>query len=168
MTHGAGRIGRAITLALHRAGYAVAIHATDAAGEAETLRDEIVRAGGCACVTGAALAEADLVKAAALLGALRLLVDLAGDAPLALAQVFAAQAADDGASIVSILDTGDALGQATIPMLARALAPKLRVNAVSVASDETDPADIAAAVVYLARARSVTGVTLRIGESVPE
>jgi NAD(P)-dependent dehydrogenase (short-subunit alcohol dehydrogenase family) len=201
VTHGAGRIGRAISLALHRSGYAVAIHARRAR-EAETLRDEIVRVGGRACVASAELADhaTDLVKAAAeALGPLSLLVNVppsiepdetgAGDAarfdrhmaanlraPLFLSQAFAAQAAGDGASIVTILDqrapaiaarvTADALAQtalhAAIPALARALAPKVRVNAVSVGS-ESDPEEIAAAVVYLSSARSVTGVTLGVG-----
>ena len=187
VTHGTGRIGRAISLALHRAGYAVAIHAPHAAGEAETLRDEIMRAGGRACVANAGLAAhaTDLVTAAGALGPLSLLVnnpgigpdETAGDPALFLAEAFG-QAAPDGASIVNILRapaiaarlTADALAQtalhAATPLLARALAPKVRVNAVSVGPD-SDPGEIAAAVVYLSRARSVTGVTLEI-ESVSE
>lgn len=195
VAHGAGRIGRAISLALHQAGYAVAIHAPHAR-EAETLRDEIVRAGGRACVASAERADhTDLVTAAAdALGPLSLLVNNpsagpdeggVGDAanlraPLLLAQAFAAQAAGDGASIVTILERyAPAAGtrvdagalantalHAAIPVLARALAPTVRVNAVST-GPESDPEEIAAAVVYLSRARSVTGVTLRIGR-VPE
>ena len=45
VTGGARRIGRAITLALHEAGYAVAIHAQRSVADAEALRDEIVRSG---------------------------------------------------------------------------------------------------------------------------
>lgn len=185
VTHGTGRIGRAISFALHRAGYAVAIH-TPHAREAEILRDEIARAGGRACVAGAELADhtaADLVTAAAAaLGPLSLLVDnpsAAPDesgAPLFLSQAFAAQAAGDGASIVVILERdGPAIAagalantalHAATPVLARVLAPTVRVNAVSV-GPESDPDEIAAAVVYLSRARSVTGVTLGVG-SVPE
>ena len=46
VTGGARRIGRAIALALHRAGYAVAIQANRSLAEAEALRDEIMRGGG--------------------------------------------------------------------------------------------------------------------------
>lgn len=118
-------------------------------------------------------------------------------APLFLAQAFAAQAAD-GASIVNVLDqrvfkptphfvsytlAKSALHVAT-RMLAQALAPRVRVNAVAPgptmasARQSTEdfarqsaavplgrgplPEEIAAAVVYLAGARSVTGVTLAV------
>ena len=121
-------------------------------------------------------------------------------APLFLSEAFAAQAeADAGASIVNILDqrvfkltphfvsytlAKSALHSAT-RMLAQALAPNVRVNAVApgptmqsarqhagrfrpaggggAARPRTEPREeIAAAVVYLAGARSVTGVTLAV------
>ena len=171
VTGGARRIGRAISLALHEAGYAVAIHAQRSIAEAEALRDEIVRAGGRACVLQADLggdAAGELVEAAAgALGPLSLLVNNAASfepdeigaldaarfdrqmavnlrAPLFLSEAFAAQARD-GASIVNILDqrvfkptphfvsytlAKSALHAAT-RMLAQALAPKVRVNAVA-------------------------------------
>src|SRR5712671_1810339 len=61
VTGGARRIGRAIVLALHQAGYAVAIHAQRSVGEAETLRDEVARAGGRAAVVRADLADRSAV-----------------------------------------------------------------------------------------------------------
>jgi NAD(P)-dependent dehydrogenase (short-subunit alcohol dehydrogenase family) len=205
VTDGAGRIGRAISLALHRAGYAVAIHALHAAGEAETLRDEIVRAGGRACVVQADLGDqavAELVAAAAgTLGPLSLLVNnavrFAPDeidaaafdrqfavnlrAPLLLAQAFARRGGEG--AVVNIVDqpgkpAADAFActlsrsalRAATATLAQALAPRVRVNAVTCADPlrPLDPEEIAAAVVYLSRARSVTGVTLAVGGSVPE
>ena len=208
VTDGAGRIGRSISLALHRAGYAVAIHAQHA-GEAETLRDEIVHAGGRACVVPADLADHAVAEpvtaAAAALGPLSLLVnnaahfapdeiggtDAAGfdrqfavnlRAPLLLAQAFA-QRGGEGA-VVNIVDrqgrpAADAVAytlsrsalHAVTVTLAQALAPKVRVNAVACAHPmrSLDPEEIAAAVVYLSRAHSVTGVTLAVGGgSVPE
>ncbi len=223
VTGGARRIGRAISLALHRAGYAVAIHANRSAAEAEALRDEIVREGGRAGVVRADLSNAStlaglVADAVAAVGQLTLLVNNAATferddigaldavrfdrqfavnlrAPLFLAEAFATQAGE-GASIVNILDqrvfkltpqfvsytlAKSALHGAT-RMLAQALAPKVRVNAVApgptMASARQDAADfmrqseavplghgprpeeIAAAVVYLASARSVTGATL--------
>jgi NAD(P)-dependent dehydrogenase (short-subunit alcohol dehydrogenase family) len=130
---GAGRrIGRAIALALSRAGYAVVLHAKDSRAEAEALAGEIVAAGGRAAVVLADLADNDavrgLVPAAGAFGALTLLVNNAGEfepddietlerarfertmavnlaAPLFLAQAFAAQApAGADASIVNIVD----------------------------------------------------------------
>jgi NAD(P)-dependent dehydrogenase (short-subunit alcohol dehydrogenase family) len=120
-------------------------------------------------------------------------------APLFLAKTFAAQAPADGtASIVNLLDqrvyrqmplffsyglAKSALFAAT-GMLAQALAPKVRVNAVApgptlpseqqTAEDFArqqralplergpDPQDVAEAVLYLARARSVTGETIAV------
>jgi NAD(P)-dependent dehydrogenase (short-subunit alcohol dehydrogenase family) len=229
VTGGGRRIGRAISLALHEAGYAVAIHAQRSVAEADGLRDDIVRTGGRACVLQADLggdAAVGLVKAAAdALGPLSLLVNNAASfepdefgaldaarfdrqiavnlrAPLFLAEAFAAQAQRHeraaGASIVNILDqrvfkltphfvsytlAKSALHAAT-RMLAQALAPNVRVNAVApgptMASARQSAEDfsrqsaavplgrgpsaeeIAAAVVYLAGARSVTGVTLAI------
>ena len=225
VTGAARRIGRAIALALHRAGYAVAIQANRSVAEAQALRDEITRAGGRAAVVRADLSDraeaAGLVTAAAgAIGALSLLVNNASmfepdaigaldaerfdrqfavnlRAPLFLAEAFAAQAgAGANASIVNILDqrvfkltphfvsytlAKSALHSAT-RMLAQALAPNVRVNAVApgptIASARQQIADferqaaavplghgpsaeeIADAVVYLAKARSVTGATL--------
>jgi NAD(P)-dependent dehydrogenase (short-subunit alcohol dehydrogenase family) len=120
-------------------------------------------------------------------------------APLLLAQAFAAQAPTGAdASIVNVTDqrvlkptplmfsyalSKGALAVATV-MMAQALAPKLRVNAVApgptLPSPRQDaaafarqaaavplgravaPDEIAEAVVYLAGARSVTGVTLAV------
>jgi NAD(P)-dependent dehydrogenase (short-subunit alcohol dehydrogenase family) len=131
VTGGALRIGRAIVLALARAGYGVAIHANRSIKDAEALRDDIAGAGGSAAVVAADLADHDAVMglvpaAAAAVGPLTLLVnnasafepDEAGHldrdlfdrhfavnlrAPVFLAQAFAAQA-PAGASVVNILD----------------------------------------------------------------
>ncbi len=131
VTGGARRIGRAIVLALARAGYAVAIHANRSLTAAEELRDHIARDGGRAGVVAADLADHDgvlgLVPAAvAAVGPLTLLVNNASEfqpdeigdldrdrfdrhfavnlrAPLFLTQVFAAQA-PAGGSIVNVLD----------------------------------------------------------------
>lgn len=225
VTGAARRIGRAIALALHEAGYAVAIQANRSAADAEALRDQIVRAGGRAAVVRADLADhaavAGLVPAAVkAVGPLSLLVNNAATfepdaigaldaarfdrqfavnlrAPLFLSEAFAAQARGD-AAIVNILDqrvfkltphfvsytlAKSALHAAT-RMLAQALAPGVRVNAVApgptMASERQaaedfarqsaavplghgpSPEEIAAAVIYLAGARSVTGVTLAV------
>ena len=225
VTGAARRIGRAIALALHEAGYAVAIQANRSAAEAESLRDQIARAGGRAAVLRANLADhaavAELVPAAVrAVGPLSLLVNNAATfepdaigaldaarfdrqfavnlrAPLFLSEAFAAQARGD-AAIVNILDqrvfkltphfvsytlAKSALHSAT-RMLAQALAPNVRVNAVApgptmasarqAAEDFArqaaavplghgpTPEEIAAAVIYLAGARSVTGVTLAV------
>jgi NAD(P)-dependent dehydrogenase (short-subunit alcohol dehydrogenase family) len=225
VTGAARRIGRAIALALHEAGYAVAIQANRSATEAEGLRDQITRAGGRAAVVRADLADhaavAELVPAAArAVGPLTLLVNNAATfepdaigaldaarfdrqfavnlrAPLFLSEAFAAQARGD-AAIVNILDqrvfkltphfvsytlAKSALHAAT-RMLAQALAPNVRVNAVapgptmaSARQQAEDfarqaaavplghgpaPEEIAAAVLYLSSARSVTGVTLAV------
>lgn len=225
VTGAARRIGRAIALALHEAGYAVAIQANRSAADAETLRDQIVRSGGRAAVVRADLADhaavAGLVPAAVkAVGPLTLLVNNAATfepdaigaldaarfdlqfavnlrAPLFLSEAFAAQARGD-AAIVNILDqrvfkltphfvsytlAKSALHAAT-RMLAQALAPKVRVNAVApgptmasarqAAEDFArqaaavplghgpTPEEIAAAVIYLSGARSVTGVTLAV------
>jgi len=225
VTGAARRIGRAIALALHEAGYVIAIQANRSVADAETLRDQIVRAGGRAAVVRADLSDhaatAGLVTAAAgAIGPLTLLVNNAAmfepdaigaldaerfdrqfavnlRAPLFLAEAFAAQAKGGAnASIVNILDqrvfkltphfmsytlAKSALHSAT-RMLAQALAPNVRVNAVApgptVASARQQQQDfarqaaavplghgpsaeeIADAVVYLANARSVTGATL--------
>jgi NAD(P)-dependent dehydrogenase (short-subunit alcohol dehydrogenase family) len=131
VTGGAVRIGRAIVLALARAGYAVAIHANRSLADAEALRDDIAREGGRAGVVAADLADHDAVMtlvpaAAAAVGPLTLLVNNASAfepdevgrldreqfdrhfavnlrAPVFLAQAFAAQASAGGA-IVNVLD----------------------------------------------------------------
>jgi NAD(P)-dependent dehydrogenase (short-subunit alcohol dehydrogenase family) len=131
VTGGALRIGRAIVLALARAGYAVAIHANKSRADAEALRDDIASMGGRAGVVAADLADHDAVMrlvpaAAAAVGPLTLLVnnasafepDEAGRldreqfdrhfavnlrAPVFLAQAFAGQA-PAGGSIVNVLD----------------------------------------------------------------
>lgn len=128
---GAGRrIGRAITLALSRAGFAVVLHAHRSRAEAEKLAEEIVQAGGQAAVVLADFANGEalrkLVPAAATFGPLTLLVNNASQfeeddiatldrarfeqtiavnltAPLLLGKAFAAQA-PEGSSIVNVLD----------------------------------------------------------------
>jgi NAD(P)-dependent dehydrogenase (short-subunit alcohol dehydrogenase family) len=228
VTGGARRIGRAISLALHQAGYAVAIQANRSVADAQALRDEIVGDGGRAAVVRADLVEQGSVMglvAAAVeaVGPLSLLVNNAATfepdaigaldvarfdrqfavnlrAPVFLSEAFAAQAQnrseESAASIVNILDqrvfkltpqfvsytlAKSALHSAT-RMLAQALAPQVRVNAVApgptMASARQDADDfarqaaavplghgpsaeeVAAAVVYLASARSITGTTL--------
>src|SRR5258707_13908036 len=57
VTGGARRIGRAIVLALARAGYAVAIHANRSLKAAAELRDNIARDGGRPGVVAADLAD---------------------------------------------------------------------------------------------------------------
>ena len=227
VTGAARRIGRAIALALHEAGYAVAIQANRSVAEAESLRDQIARAGGRAAVVRADLSGHSAVagvvpSAAAAIGPLTLLVNNAATfepdaigaldaerfdrqfavnlrAPLFLAEAFAAQAPKGAnASIVNILDqrvfkltphfvsytlAKSALHAAT-RMLAQALAPDVRVNAVApgptIASARQQQQDfarqasavplghgpsaeeIAAAVTYFASARSITGVTLAV------
>jgi len=227
VTGAARRIGRAIALALHEAGYAVAIHAQHSLAEAEDLRAGIAQAGGRAAVLRADLADhgalAGLVASArAALGPLTLLVNNASSfeqdeigaldvarfdrqfavnlrAPLFLSEAFAAQAPRGAdASIVNILDqrvfkltphfvsytlAKSALHAAT-RMLAQALSPDVRVNAVAPGPTAqsarqlpedfarqaaavplgrgSSPQEIAAAVVYLSAARSVTGVTLAV------
>src|SRR5258708_8641616 len=131
VTGGARRIGRAIVLALARAGYAVAIHANRSLKAAAELRDNIARDGGRAGVVAADLADHACVlgivpAAVAAVGPLTLLVNNAAEfqpdeiadldrdrfdrhfavnlrAPLFLTQVFAAQA-PAGGSIVNVLD----------------------------------------------------------------
>ena len=226
VTGGARRIGRAVTSALARAGYAVVIHANSSRGEAETLAAEIGGQGGRATVVLVELARHDdvrgLIPAAAAFGPLTLLVNNASEfeqdeigaldpeqfdrtiavnlrAPLFLAEAFAAQAPDGGeASIVNLLDqrvfrpapnflaygvSKSALHAATI-MLAQALAPKVRVNAVapgpvlpSARQSAAEfarqaaatplgraprPEEVASAVVFLAQATGVTGETIAV------
>jgi len=227
VTGGARRIGRAITLALAEAGYAVVIHANRARAEADKLHGEIVQSGGKAAVVHADLADhsqvAALVPAATkAIGPITLLVNNAAmfepdeigrlgralwdrqfaanlRAPVFLAEAFAAQALAGGdASIVNVLDqrvlkptpqfVSYALAKSGLHtatrMLAQALAPNVRVNAVApgptFASQRQRPEDfarqaatlplgrgpsaeeIAAAVVFLSQARSTTGQTLAV------
>src|SRR5499425_2160940 len=124
VTGGARRIGRAIVLALARAGYAVAIHANRSLKAARELRDDIACDGGRAGVVAADLADHDAVlglvpAAVAAVGPLTLLVNNASEfepdeirhldryrfdrhlavnlrASLFLAQAFAAQASGSG------------------------------------------------------------------------
>ena len=126
------RIGRAIALALSRAGYAVVLHAHSSRAAAERLAAEIAGAGGRASVVLADLADPaavrGLVPGAAAFGPLTLLVNSAAEfepdeirtlerahyertlavnltAPLFLTQAFAAQAPEGcNASIVNIVD----------------------------------------------------------------
>ncbi|MEA2951314.1 MAG: hypothetical protein QOJ96_834 [Alphaproteobacteria bacterium] len=227
VTGGAKRIGRAITLALVKAGYAVAMHMKSSTPEAEALCAEIAANGGRAVTITGDLADHDRVlrlvpEAAAALGPLTLLVnnasvfgadevgklDRAGfdrhmainlRAPLFLAEAFAAQVPKDAdACIVNIVDQrvlkptplffSYALSKnglyAATTMLAQALAPKVRVNAVgpgpTLPSPRQSPEDfarqaatlplghgskpeqIADAVVFLAGAVSVTGQTIMV------
>jgi NAD(P)-dependent dehydrogenase (short-subunit alcohol dehydrogenase family) len=225
VTGGAQRIGRAIVLALARAGYAVAIHANRSQAAAEELRRDIVRDGGHAGVVAADLADHDAVlglvpAAVAAIGPLTLLVNNAAEfepdeighldrdrfdrhfavnlrAPLFLAQAFAAQAPAGGA-IVNLLDqrvyrptprfmsyglAKSGLHVATT-MLAQALAPRVRVNAVApgptLPNPRQDaeafarysaamplghgptPEEVADAVLFLARASNITGETIAV------
>ena len=227
VTGGVRRIGRAICLALARAGYAVAVHGRPDATDAGDLLDELREHGVAAAYVEADLslpAERDalVARACAVVGPLTLLVNNASQyeddafgaldaavweqqvavnltAPIMLAQSFAAQApAGADASIVNITDqrvrkpvprhfsyslTKCALDAATV-MMAQALAPRVRVNAVApgptLPSLRQDPAafamqqavlpleegpgpeDIAAAVVYLASARCITGESIAV------
>jgi NAD(P)-dependent dehydrogenase (short-subunit alcohol dehydrogenase family) len=225
VTGGARCIGRAIVLALARAGYAVVIHANRSLAAAEALRDSIGRDGGRAGVVAADLADHDAVlglvpAAAAAIGPLTLLVNNASEfepdeighldrdrfdrhlavnlrAPLFLAQAFAAQA-PAGGSIVNLLDQrvyrptprffsyGLAKGGLCVAtrILAQALAPHLRVNAVSPGPTPVDawqddeafarrraamplghgvtPEEVAEAVLFLDRASSITGQTITV------
>ena len=83
ITGGSRRIGRAIALALSRAGYAVVLHAHRSRAEAETLAGEIIGQGGKASVVLADLADAEavrgLVPAAAAFGPLTLLINSASE-----------------------------------------------------------------------------------------
>jgi len=133
VTGGSRRIGRAITLALAEAGYAVAIHTHRSSDAAEALAGEMAAGGRRAVVIRADLSEHEQVLrlvpgAAAAIGALTLLVNNASEfepdaighldrmrwdrhfavnlrTPVFLAEAFAAQApAGSDASIVNLLD----------------------------------------------------------------
>jgi NAD(P)-dependent dehydrogenase (short-subunit alcohol dehydrogenase family) len=132
ITGGGRRIGRAVTLALSRSGYAVMLHAHRSRSEAEATANEIAAAGGRASIVLADLADAaalrGLIPAAAAFGPLTLLVNNASlfeeddiamldraafertlavnlTAPVFLSQAFAAQAPERAdASIVNIVD----------------------------------------------------------------
>lgn len=227
VTGGARRVGRAISLTLAEAGYAVAIHCNASVREAEALADEIVQAGGEAAIVSADLADPAAVEgviAAAMmqLGPVTLLVNNASlflrdqvtaidvptwnrqfsvniRAPSVLAGMMA-KALPEGAegAVVNILDQrvwkltpefysytlSKAAMWAATRTMAQALAPRIRVNAVgpgpTLANTEdgeelflreaagtllgrpVSPDDIAEAVLYLARARSVTGQMLAV------
>ena len=133
VTGAAKRIGRAITLALAEAGYAVAIHAHRSMAEAESLADAIAGAGGRAALVRADLSDhADVARllpaAAAAVGPLTVLVNNACEfeldepgrldprlwdrqfavnlrAPVFLADAFAAQLPRTAdATIINLLD----------------------------------------------------------------
>ncbi len=159
VTGGARRIGRAIVLALARAGYAVAIHTNRSLKAAAELRDSIARDGGRAGVVAADLADHDRVlgivpAAVAAVGPLTLLVNNASEfQPDEIADLdrdrfdrhFAVNLRAPLFPIVNVLDqrvyrptprflsyglAKSGLHVATTT-LAQALAPRLRVNAVA-------------------------------------
>lgn len=131
VTGGAKRIGRAISVALARQGYAIAIHANASVKEADALVRELSAAGGKAALVRCDLAlHADVAtlvpRACEAIGPLTLLVNNACEferdeigaldrarwdrhfavnlaAPIFLAEAFAKQAAHGG-SIVNLLD----------------------------------------------------------------
>jgi NAD(P)-dependent dehydrogenase (short-subunit alcohol dehydrogenase family) len=80
VTGGAKRVGRAISLRLAQAGYAVAIHCNESVAEAEALAEAIMAEGGRAAVVSADLVDPAAVEgvvpaAAAQLGPVTLLVN---------------------------------------------------------------------------------------------
>lgn len=234
VTGGAQRIGRAVALALARAGYGIVLHVrheNEAAADAMRAIAAVDAPVWTLSADLSLMAEtASLIPSAvALAGPLSLLVNNASAfdadsfgaldpacwdhhfavnlrAPVFLAQAFAAQlecgknpGADiNNANIVNITDqrafkpvprqfsyslSKSGLHAATT-MLAQALAPRIRVNAVApgptLPSRRQDaaafarqtaalplgrgpaPEDVAAAVVYLAGAGSVTGTTIAV------
>jgi NAD(P)-dependent dehydrogenase (short-subunit alcohol dehydrogenase family) len=133
VTGGAKRIGRAISLRLGRAGYAVAIHGRGPSEEAEALRMELTANGGLAAIVTGDLADPAAVdrlipQAREALGPVKLLVNNASvflpddvrrldlatwerhfavnlRAPTFLAAVFAAQVPpEEEGAVVNILD----------------------------------------------------------------
>jgi NAD(P)-dependent dehydrogenase (short-subunit alcohol dehydrogenase family) len=228
VTGAARRIGREIALGLAREGYDVALHCNRSRGEADALAAEIGAMDRKTCVVVGDLAAGDGVsrlveEARAALGPLSLLVNSASvfepdalgtlesqrwnhqfavnaQAPIFLAQAFAAQVADDAGdpSVVNLIDqrvlhprpdyvsyylSKSVLHVAT-QTLAQALAPRIRVNAIGPgptlqAASQTpeefaaeaagtplghgsDVADIVEAVLYLSRARSVSGQMIAV------
>lgn len=225
VTGAARRIGRALSLSLAEAGYAIAIHHRDAEADAQSLAEEVRSMGGRAAVLQAELgSEAEVAalvpRAADALGPLSLLVNNAAQfvddrvgalsrhtwdlhmaanlrAPIVLAEAFSAQA-PDGALILNLLDqrvwktnpqffsytlSKSALWTAT-RMLAQALAPKIRVNAIgpgptlpnslhgeaglaaecaaTLLGRGAEPGDICAAARYLIDAPAVTGQMIAV------
>ncbi len=132
VTGGARRIGRAISLCLASAGYAVAIHCNRSVNDAHSLKEEIERSGGRCTVLDGDLADTSIAdrlvrEANKALGPLTLLVNNASvfeedaiaslsperwnrqmtinlAAPVFLAKAFAAQAPAGRSSIVNVLD----------------------------------------------------------------
>ncbi len=222
ITGGSVRIGRAIALRLAKSGFSVAIQYNQSQAEAVDLVSVITELGGRAGCFRASLAEHAEVEAlipeiTQTMGPITCLVNNAShfagdhlpglaaeswrrhmavnlDAPVFLAQAFAAQLPDgESGNIVNIIDqrvlrpnpqffsytlSKSALWAATITM-AQALAPKIRVNAIgpgpalkSIHQSEADfeqecramplghgttPDEIAYAVLFILRARSMTG-----------
>jgi NAD(P)-dependent dehydrogenase (short-subunit alcohol dehydrogenase family) len=62
VTGGAKRIGRAISLRLAQAGYAVAVHCNRSTEEADSLKQEIETGGGSCMVCTADLADSGLAR----------------------------------------------------------------------------------------------------------
>jgi NAD(P)-dependent dehydrogenase (short-subunit alcohol dehydrogenase family) len=132
VTGGAKRIGRAISLRLAQAGYAVTVHCNRSTAEADSLKQEIEAGGGSCMVCTADLADSGharglIASAGKALGPVTLLVNNASvfeedgiatlteehwqrqmainfATPVFLAQAFAAQAPAGRSSIVNILD----------------------------------------------------------------
>jgi NAD(P)-dependent dehydrogenase (short-subunit alcohol dehydrogenase family) len=173
ITGGAVRIGRAIALRLSKSGYSVAIHYNRSREEAADLAAAIARTGGKAVCFGASLEKLEEVKSLIprvreAMGPLTCLINNAShfaddrlpalspeswrehmavnlEAPVFLAQGFAAQLPDGGSgNIINIIDqrvlrpnphffsytlSKSALWAATRTM-AQALAPRIRVNAI--------------------------------------
>lgn len=226
VTGGAVRVGRAISLALGRAGYRVAVHYRYSRSEAAATVRELKILGTRPIAVQADLTDPEAIdelfdQIAAEFGGLDLLVNSAAvfprhdpqdvtvadwdsvfainaRAPFLCAQR-AARLMEDGASIVNIADTGfDEAWPSYVPYvatkaalvsltkgLARAWAPRIRVNAVApgpvllpeAESGEPDveaaarrtvlgrtgfPEDVAQAVLYLDRAEYVTGELIRV------
>lgn len=132
VTGGARRIGRALSLCLAEAGYAVVVHHRDAEADARSLAEEIRAGGGRAAAVQADLGRDEevqtlIARAAEPFGPLALLVnnaarfvdDRAGSlaldawtahmqinlrAPVVLAEAFAAQTAGDDPSVLNLID----------------------------------------------------------------
>ncbi len=226
VTGGAVRVGRAISLALGRAGYRVGVHYGTSRSEAALTVRELKALGARPVAFQADLSRPEAIRdlfadVDRQLGGIDLLVNSAGvfprqdpldvtvadwdrvfdlnaRAPFLCAQE-AARRMRDGGSIVNITDTGALEAwPAFVPYvatkaaltsltrgLARAWAPRIRVNAVApgpvllpetestpeeeaAAADRTvarrvgSPEDVAQAVLFLDRAPYVTGETIRV------